>query len=281
MDFSGRQHIPYNRELFVFLPWEKMSVSHRHGDVLMTHELLQLHKRDLAGLSQPGCEGMSHGMQGDGVQTITILRGQIELSDGSLEASGVLVNAVFLRGCWKMSSAGLRLYVRNILLISSSTRRKPICLLSDDIEAAGVGIHILSAQLENFCGPESGSQGKQGHVMQLRMPLFEVVQKGFGFLSGQETQSFIVGFDHFPSTAFGGQRLTPLHIPVATARFMAERMNEKMLFTVCPARVFRFRVLVLDFPAAFLGFVFPVGVFRSCALRLESKFGVSSTTGRA
>ena len=239
MDFSGRQHIPYNRELFVFLPWEKMSVSHRHGDVLMTHELLQLHKRDFTGLSQPGCEGMSHGMQGDGVQTITILRGQIELSDGSLEASGVLVNAVFLRGCWKMSSAGLRLYVRNILLISSSTRRKPICLLSDDIEAAGVGIHILSAQLENFCGPESGSQGKQGHVMQLRMPLFEVVQKGFGFLSGQETQSFIVGFDHFPSTAFGGQRLTPLHIPVATARFMAERMNEKMLFTVCPARVFR------------------------------------------
>ncbi len=130
MDFSGRQYIPYNRELFVFLPREKVSVSHRHCDVLMAHELLQLHKRDFAGLSQPGCEGMSHGMQGDGVQTITILRGQIELSDGSLEASGVLVNAVFLRGCWKMSSAGLRLYVRNILLISSSTRRKPICLLS-------------------------------------------------------------------------------------------------------------------------------------------------------
>ena len=74
MDFSGCQHIPYNRELFVFLPWEKVSVSHRHGDVLMTHELLQLHKRDLAGLSQPGCEGMPHGMQGNGVQTITVLR---------------------------------------------------------------------------------------------------------------------------------------------------------------------------------------------------------------
>ena len=43
--------------------------------------------------------------------------------------------------------------------------------------------------------------------MQLRMPLFEVVQKGFGFLSGQETQSFIVGFYHFPGTALGGQRV--------------------------------------------------------------------------
>ena len=39
MDFSGFQHIPYNRELFVFLPWKKVSVSHRHGDVLVTHEL--------------------------------------------------------------------------------------------------------------------------------------------------------------------------------------------------------------------------------------------------
>ncbi|WP_302554764.1 hypothetical protein, partial [uncultured Bilophila sp.] len=44
---------------------------------------------------------------------------------------------------------------------------------------------------------------------------------------------------------------------------------------------FPFRALVLDFPTAFLGFVFPMGVFRSCALRLESKFEVSSTTGRA
>ena len=107
--FSG-QHFPYNRELFAFLSGEQVGISHRHGDVLVTHELLQFHKRNLAGLRQPGCEGMPHGMQGDGVQTITVLRGPIELSDGSLKAGGVLVNAVFLRGCWKMGSAGLRLY---------------------------------------------------------------------------------------------------------------------------------------------------------------------------
>ena len=183
---------------------------------------------------------MSHGMQGDGVQTITVLRGQIELSDGSLEAGGRLGERCFLAGLLEdgfRRFAFVRLEHPDHVLRYSN--ENPLASFLNDIKAAGVGIHILSAQLENFCGPESGSQGKQGHVMQLRMPLFEVVQKGFGFLSGQETQSFIVGFDHFPSTAFGGQRLTPLHIPVATARFMAERMNEKMLFTVCPARVFR------------------------------------------
>ena len=38
---------------------------------------------------------------------------------------------------------------------------------------------------------------------------------------------------------------------------------------------------VLTFWVAFLGFVFPVGVFKSCALRLESKFGVRSAIGKA
>ena len=39
------------------------------------------------------------------------------------------------------------------------------------------------------------------------MPLFKVVQKGLGFLSGQETQPFIVGLYHLPSAALGGQRV--------------------------------------------------------------------------
>ena len=208
MDFSGRQYIPYNRELFVFLPREKVSVSHRHCDVLMAHELLQLHKRDFTGLSQPGCEGMSHGMQGDGVQTITILRGQIELSDGSLEAGGRLGERCFLAG---LLEDGFRRFAFIRLEHSDHVLRhpdeNPLASFLNDIKAADVGIHILSAQLENFCGPESGSQGKQGHVMQLRMPLFKVVQKGLGLFPCQETQSFIVGFDHFPSTALGGQRV--------------------------------------------------------------------------
>ena len=58
MDFSGRQYIPYNRELFAFLSGEQMSIPHGHGDILVTHELLQLHERDLAGLRQPGGEGI-------------------------------------------------------------------------------------------------------------------------------------------------------------------------------------------------------------------------------
>ena len=96
MDFSG-QHIPDNRELFAFLTREQMSMPHGHGDVLMTHELLQFHERHLAGLRQPGGKGMSHGVQGDGVQTVAVFRSQIELSDGGLETDGCFSNAVFLR----------------------------------------------------------------------------------------------------------------------------------------------------------------------------------------
>ena len=87
MTISGK-HISDNRELFVFLPWEEVSVSHGHGDILVTHELLQLHECDPAGLRQPGCEGMPHGVQGDGVQAVAVFRGQIELSDSGLEAGG-------------------------------------------------------------------------------------------------------------------------------------------------------------------------------------------------
>ena len=85
MTVSG-QHLSYNRKLFVFLPREEMSVSHGHADVLMTHELLQLHDRNLPRLRQPRGEGMPHGVQGDGVQAVAILRGQFELSDGGLKA---------------------------------------------------------------------------------------------------------------------------------------------------------------------------------------------------
>lgn len=61
-DFSY-QYIPYNRELFVFLSGEQMSIPHGHGDILVAHELLQSHERDFAGLRQPGGEGMSHGVR--------------------------------------------------------------------------------------------------------------------------------------------------------------------------------------------------------------------------
>ena len=87
MDFSG-QHIPYDGELFVFLSGEQMSIPHRHGDILVAHEFLQLHERDLAGLRQPGGKSMPHGMQGDCVQAVTVFRSQSELSDGGLEAGG-------------------------------------------------------------------------------------------------------------------------------------------------------------------------------------------------
>lgn len=205
--FSG-QHIPYNRELFVFLPWEEMSVSHGHGDILVTHELLQLHERDLAGLRQPRGEGMPHGVQSDGVQAVAVFRGQVEFSDGGLEAGGRFLERHLFAGLLEDGFRWLPpVRLKHLDHIFGHTDEDTFSSFLNDIEAAGVGIHVLLAQLENLRGPEAGSQGKQGHVVQLRMPFFEIVQKGFGFLSGQETQSFIVGFDHLPCAALGGQRI--------------------------------------------------------------------------
>ena len=269
MDFSGRQHIPYNRELFVFLPWEKMSVSHRHGDVLMTHELLQLHKRDLAGLSQPGCEGMSHGMQGDGVQTITILRGQIELSDGSLEAGWRLGERCFLTG---LLEDGFRRFAFIRLEHSDHVLRhpdeNPLASFLNDIKAAGVGIHILSAQLENFCGPKAGSQGKQGHVMQLRMPLFKVVQKGLGLFPCQEAQSFIVGFDHFPCTTLGGQRVDSAPHTGGDSTVYGGTHERKDVVHGLSGQSFPFPRLGVGLSCGFFGLCIPGGCLQE--LRLEA-----------
>lgn len=83
--------------------------------------------------------------------------------------------------------------------------RSTLASFLEDMEAAGVGVHVLPAQFENFRGPEADSQREQSHIVQLRMPLFKVVQKSLGFLSGQKTQPFIVSRYHFPCAASGGQ----------------------------------------------------------------------------
>ena len=98
MTFSGCQHILYDRELFAFLPWEQVGISHRHGDILMAHEFLQFHERYLAGLSKPRGERMSHGMQCNHIQTIAVFWLQTEFSDGGFEAGGRLGERCFLAG---------------------------------------------------------------------------------------------------------------------------------------------------------------------------------------
>lgn len=208
MDFSGRQYIPYNRELFAFLSGEQMSIPHGHGDILVTHELLQLHERDLAGLRQPGGEGMPHGVQGDGVQAVAVFWCKAELSDGGLKAGGRFLERHLFAGLLEDGFRRLPpVRLKHLNHIFGHTDEDTFSPFLNDIEAAGVGIHVLPAQLENLRGPEAGSQREQSHVVQLQMTLFKIVQKGFGFLSGQEAQSFIVGFDHLPCAALSGQRI--------------------------------------------------------------------------
>ena len=151
MDFSGRQYIPYNRELFVLLPREEMSVSHGHGDILVTHELLQFHERDLAGLRQPRGEGVPHGVQGDGIQAVAVFRRQSELSDCGLEAGGRFLERHLFAG---LLEDGFR-WLAPVCLehpdhIFRHTDENPFASFLNDIEAAGVGIHVLPPQFENF-----------------------------------------------------------------------------------------------------------------------------------
>ena len=203
--FSG-QHIPYNRELFVFLSGKEMRVPHRHGDVLVTHELLQFHERNFTRLRQPACERMPHGVQGDGVQTVAVFRCKIELSDGGLETGGCFLKSHLLARLLENRFRWLALVrLKHLDHVLRHTNEDPLASFLDDIEAAGVSVHILSAQFENFRGTQAGSQREQSHVVQLRVPFFKVIQKGSGFLSGQKTQPFIVSLDHRPCPALCGQ----------------------------------------------------------------------------
>ena len=149
---------------------------------------------------------MSHGMQGDGVQTVAVFRSQIELSDGGLETGGYFFKRRLLA---RLLEDGFRRLARIRLEHPDHILRHadeyPLSSLLNDIEAAGIAVHILPAQFENFRGAKAGPQGQQSHIVQLRMPLFKAVQKRPDFLSGQETQPFIVGLYHFPSAALGGQ----------------------------------------------------------------------------
>ena len=149
MDFSG-QHIPYDGELFVFLSGEQMSIPHRHGDILVAHEFLQLHERDLAGLRQPGGKSMPHGMQGDCVQAVTVFRSQSELSDGGLEAGGRFLKRHLFAGLLEDGFhwlAPVRLkHPDHIFRYTDEDTFSPFL---NDIKAAGVGIHVLPTQLEN------------------------------------------------------------------------------------------------------------------------------------
>ena len=122
-DFSY-QYIPYNRELFVFLSGEQMSIPHGHGDILVAHELLQSHERDFAGLRQPGGEGMSHGVRVTAYRLSPSSGARLSFLTTVWKQAGVFSNAVFFRGCWKIGSAGLRLYAWSIRIMSSGTRTK-------------------------------------------------------------------------------------------------------------------------------------------------------------
>ena len=282
MDFSGRQHIPYNREFFVFLPWEKMSVSHRHGDVFVAHELLQLHERNLTRLRQPRGERMPHGMQCDDIQTVAVFRGQIELSDGGLEAGGRLGERRLLTGLLEDGFRRLALvrleHPDHVLRYSNEN---PPASFLNDIEAAGVGIHILSAQFENLRGTEAGSQREQGHIVQLGVPLFKVVQKCLGFLSGQKTQSFIIGLDHLPCPALGRQRVDSAPHTGGDSTVYGGSHERKNIVYGLPGQGFPLPRLDVGLSCGLFGLCIPGGRLQELCLETREQIGGQLDNGQS
>ena len=268
------QHLAYNRELFAFLSGEQVRIPHRHGDVLMAHELLQFHKRDLAGLGQPACEGMPHGMQGDSVQAVSVFRGQIELSDGDLETCGRLC-----KGCplARLLEDGFHwsalIGLKHLNHVPGHANKNPLPTFLNDIEAAGVAVHILPAQFEDFRGTEAGSQREQRHIMQLRMPLFEIVQQDFRFFLGQEAQSFIVGLHHFPGATLGGQRVDSA--PHARGGYAIDRGAHEAedIIDSLPGQGFPLLRFGFGLSRSLLGFCVPGGSRQKLGLEVGKQIG--------
>ena len=108
-------------------------------------------------------KGMSHGVQGDGVQAVAVFRSQIELSDGGLETGGYFFKRRLLA---RLLEDGFRRLARIRLEHPDHILRHadeyPLSSLLNDIEAAGIAVHLLPAQFKNFRGTKAGSQGEQG-----------------------------------------------------------------------------------------------------------------------
>lgn len=105
---------------------------------------------------------MPHGVQDDGVQAVAVFRRQSELSDGGLEAGGRFLERHFFAGLLEDGFHRLApVCLKHLDHIFRHTDENPFASFLDDREAAGVGIHVLPAQLENLRRPEAGSQREQ------------------------------------------------------------------------------------------------------------------------
>lgn len=151
----------------------------------------------------------------------------------------------------------------------------------NDIETANIAVHVLPAQFGNLRGTQAGSQREQSHVVQLWMPFFEVIQKGLGFLSGQDTQSFIVGLDHRPCPALYGQRVDAAPYAggdgtVYGGTHEAEDIVHGLPGQRFPLPSFRFRIF-----CGFFARCIPGRRFQELCIEIGKLIGVSSTIGSA
>ena len=151
---------------------------------------------------------MSECMKCNCIQGIPIIGGQAELLHCRSEAGGCLGECRFLLGSLKDGFTRLAaIGFQHRDHVSRNTDKDALSSLLDNVEAAGVVVHILSAQLENFRGAEAGLEREQAHVVQLMMPKFQISQQSLCLITGKKTQALVVDLCHLPDAASRGERI--------------------------------------------------------------------------
>lgn len=100
-------------------------------------------------------------MQCDHIQAVAVFWLQTEFSDGGFETRGSFSEGCFLAGLLENGFCRLALIrLEHPDHILRHSDENSFASFLDDIKAAGVSIHVLSAQLENFRGAEARFAGR-------------------------------------------------------------------------------------------------------------------------
>lgn len=151
---------------------------------------------------------MSECMKCNCIQGIPIIGGQAELLHCRSETAGSLGERRSLLGGLKDGLTRLAaIGFQHGEHVSRNTDKDELSSLLDDVEAAGIVVHILPAQLENLRGAESGLKREQAHIVQLMMPKFQISQQSLCLIAGEEAQTLIIDLCHLPDTTSRGERI--------------------------------------------------------------------------
>ena len=235
---SGKESF-YNSQLLTLMAGYEVRITHGHVDALMPHELLQLHQRNLSGLSQPRCKSMSHGMQSDGIEWITVLGFHFQISNCGTETGrrfgeGDLFAGLLKDRFLRFPSIGQEHFYH----ILRNTDRCALSAFGNNVQHPGVGVYILPLQTKHFRGAQACLEGEQHHIMKLGMSGLKVRQQSFGLFPGQEAKALVVDLDHLPVAALGGEWIDALPHADSDGPVYGRPHETEDIIHRCPGKAF-------------------------------------------